>query len=807
MLEYIKKFDEGGIINVEAMRKDIKNDPRFFDKKNGNFTRSGKERLAAIEEISTVQDKGLKYKINDNNTFDIVDKSGKITNTVEGKGIETGRKITPLYGTLNKEKRSKKEVSTLMGEIRRDSGKKETPVSTTATSTETTASIAATPEKKSEKKFGSSLLTDAKSIIQSVKEQLSGKKDKQPKTKEVKVTAEPVVDERKATLASKIAGQLPTEESRPTESNSPQVKQTEQVVNNKKSKLDDIIEGVLMDNNSSKNPVVQRESEVLKSKVDYINNLTNNDLLNQEEQKEKMASLDAIPDSRERQAALQALTQGEMADAPVNIQEEKTAEAVKDYKKLKESLFNEKVKDLDAAMKAIESNVSFHPKEKKQNKLKLANAKLTLEKLKKDFYTKSDDDHKLDMMSQFGSRVFVHKNGGRVEKFHTGNILESRVRAGTSTSRNYLADEAKKKKELEEEQALKEEQNRNKIYQQDFGPQENANKYIFPRPTKTELETKGKQRILDPEDKKGDPTQNNDEKDPNKKSNVLSFLNGYKPSGLGIALGGTVAKWAITRKDLKDPVTIVKPLQSVYTEHGSRNIAAASDMDASSIQASKNAIAGIHTRYKGSDPILSVLLKSADQSKKAELTNDLVNERAAFRYKEKLRVDDQMEEKRLQGADDQQNITKNSNLNKEYQYKADLQNAENLAKRKSDIAAVNIAGVEEGTKTLSGWLGDRRAVDDQFKSDLAAKVIAGEQSKLDNKLAHADKRMRTAQFYMQHGTEQEKALAREQYIKASEDYDAASEEISKYDASSKIVSTKDEIDNPIFNLLRRRKTA
>jgi len=814
MLEYIKKFDEGGIINVEAMRKDIKNDPRFFDKKNGNFTRSGKERLAAIEEISTVQDKGLKYKINDNNTFDIVDKSGKITNTVEGKGIETGRKITPFYGTVNKEKRSKKEVSKLMGEVRRDSGKKETPTTNATTSTETTTSATTTPEKKSEKKFGSSLLTDAKSIIQSVKEQLSGKKDKQPKAEEVKTTTEPVVDKRKATLASKIAGQLPTEESRPTENNSTQVKQTEQVVNNKKSKLDDIIEGVLMDNNSSKNPVVQRESEVLKSKVDYINNLTNNDLLNQEEQKEKMASLDAIPDSRERQAALQSLTQGEMANAPVNIQEEKTAEAVKDYKKLKESLFNEKVKDLDAAMKAIESNVSFHPKEKKQNKLKLANAKLTLEKLKKDFYTKSDDDHKLDMMTQFGSRISVHKNGGKIEKFQEGGVKSKYNNRKRDDETSYYNEEGlsqediDKQKEYESDFLDQQEQLRLEKLGADQDEQmlrytANANKKSVENYNSTHT---GSNRILNP-NKPRYTTQNNNKKDPNKKSDVLDFLNGYKPSGVGIALGGTLAKWAIARQALKDPVTIVKPLQSVYTEHGSRNVQAARDIDASSIQAAKNDIAGMHTRYKGSDPILSVLLKKADQKEKMDKTLAWIDKRATYRRGEEDRVNLEMEEKRLQGADDLQNITKNSNLNKEYQYKADLQNAENLAKRKSDIAAVNIAGVEEGTKTLSGWLGDRRAVDDQFKSDLAAKVIAGEQSKLDNKLAHADKRMRTAQFYMQHGTEQEKALAREQYTKASEDYDAASEEISKYDASSKIVSTKDEIDNPIFNLLRRRKTA
>jgi hypothetical protein len=792
-----KKFDENGIINVEAMRNDVKNDPRFFDKKNGNFTRSGKERLAAIEEISTVQNKGLKYKINDNNTFDIVDKSGKITETVEGKGIETGRKITPFYGTLNKEKRSKKEISKLMGEVSGNSNKKET------TTKETTIPVEA-PEKKSKKKVNNSLLTDAKSIIQSVKDQLVSEKDKQT------TTVEPVADKRKATLTSKIAGELPTEESKPTEKNSPQA------VDNKKSKLDDIIAGALMDNISSKNPVVQRESEVLKSKVDYINSLTNNNFLNQEEQKEKMGSLDVAPDSRERQAALQFLTQGDMASAPVNIQENKLAEAVKDYKKLKESLFNEKIKDLDAAMKAIESHVSFHPKQKKENKAKLINAKLTLEKLKKDFYTKSDDDHKLDLMSQFGSRVSVHKNGGRVEKFRTGNKYRNKKRDDETSYYNeegLSQEDIDKQKEyeadfLDQQEQLRLEKLGAEQDEQMLRYTANANKNASVA-TNNPAKAVKSYKITNPDKTKDDglTTQNNNKKDPNKKSNVLDFLNGYKPSGVGIALGGTLAKWAIARQALKDPVTIVKPLQSVYTEHGSRNVQAARDIDASSIQAAKNAITGIHTRYKGSDPILSVLLKKADQKEKMDQTSAWVDKRATYRRGEEDRVNLEMEEKRLQGAEDLQNITKNSNLNKEYQYKADIANAEALAKRKSDIAAADIAGVEEGTKTLSGWLGDRRAVDDQFKSDLAGKVIAGEQSKYAFAVKSAEDKIADARFYAINGTPEQKAQALEDYKTASKELTDARKAYNDYDATSKIVSTKDEIDNPIFNLLFRRKSA
>jgi len=789
MLNYIKKSDNGSVIDVDAMRKDVKNDPRFFNKKQGSFTRSGKERLAAIEEISSVQDKGLKYNIHENNTFDIVDKTGKTVDTIEGKGVETGKHITPFYGMINKEKRSKKEVSSILGEniVDKPSTRNENIVKTSSSTTVKTESKKdnATPEK-----LGSSLLQKAKDIIK-------GRKKDVIKTSELTATSKTPSQEdvKKAELAEKIKGELPKEESNPRDINY----QTTPATENKEeeSELDKVIKGALMVESSS-NPVVQREAEVLKSK---ISNILNSDIPEEEVEEIVEETEPTVEDNKQK---LKKRIKGQVRKTESH--EQFSENDLQDYKKYKQIIFNEKIKDLDSAIKAIEENVSFSPEKKEESKVKISSAKAILEKMRSDFANKNDKDLTTELIEKFGNRVSVHKKGN-VVKFQEGGLAD-RVKSATTTNRNFLRDEDLRKKQEEEERLAFEEQQRNKIYQQDFGPQDNPNKFIWKQPGSNTLESDGSMIVTPGKKNSSGVTQNPaPKKVGSSEKNVLSFLNSYKPSGLGVAMGGTLAKWAIARQALKDPVTIVKPLQSVYTEHGSRNVQAARDIDASSIQAAKNDIAGMHTRYKGSDPILSVLLKKADQKEKMDKTLAWIDKRATYRRGEEDRVNLEMEEKRLQGAEDLQNITKNSNLNKEYQYKADLQNAENLAKRKSDIAAVNIAGVEEGTKTLSGWLGDRRAVDDQFKSDLAAKVIAGEQSKLDNKLAHADKRMRTAQFYMQHGTEQEKALAREQYTKASEDYDAASEEISKYDASSKIVSTKDEIDNPIFNLLRRRKTA
>ena len=119
MFNLIVKFDNGGVIDVDSLRTDVKNDPRYFDKKKGVFTKSGKERLAAIEEINSVQEKGLKYSINDKEaTFKIVDKSGNTVNPNEGRGVEIGKSISPFYGLINKEKRSKKEVSSILSNVK-----------------------------------------------------------------------------------------------------------------------------------------------------------------------------------------------------------------------------------------------------------------------------------------------------------------------------------------------------------------------------------------------------------------------------------------------------------------------------------------------------------------------------------------------------------------------------------------------------------------------------------------------------------------------------------------------------------------
>jgi hypothetical protein len=726
MLEYIKKFDEGGIINVEAMRKDIKNDPRFFDKKNGNFTRSGKERLAAIEEISSVQDKGLTYKINDNNTFDIVDKSGKAVNTVEGKGVETGKNISPFYGLLNKEKRSKKEVSTILGE---------------KTNSEQKLNVETTDNKNKEiskpDKPKTSLLEDAKSVISKIKDNDSKKEPEG--NKETANKTEPVSDKKvdKNSFMEKFKGQLPNEDSKPTDKN---YLSTNVEVKDPVSELDNLINNALMEHTESKNPVLKRESEVLKAKLDHLKKLTNNNLVNKDSVIEEQ---NVVSNPKDDISIVNNITQGEMKSASPEELEKLASETVRDYKEYKKSLFNEKIKDLDAAMKSIESNVSFTPEVKAKHKEKIISAKSTLEKMKLDFINKDDASIKNDFMQKFGERVSIHKKGGSIIKFQNGGYFNAK---GYWVDENGKVDFSKTNKDMDpfetmsaNDSDLKDAGKRlvNGVWMTDEeigAMQDNQMSNLTNKLNTAAQESNGSMQITN--NKKSTPiTQNPTDEDiaaekaAKAKRQAKRQENLRKLSGKTIdltALVPTFLKWKIARDAIKNPVSIVPRLKSIYKEHGSKNVLAQRDIDASSIQAIKNAIAGINTNYKGSDANLSVLTKKADQKEKMDKTFALIKERADYRRGDEDRADAQMEEKRLQGADDQQNIAKNINLNEEFKYKADIQNAENLAKRRSDQAAIDIAAVTEG----AGILANKRVTDQQYKAGMSAEKIKADREVL-----------------------------------------------------------------------------
>ena len=95
------------------MRDDVAKNEEFF--RDGNYTQKGRRRLAAIQKVETNQDKGLSYNIDDKTgTFEVLDVLGRKDVNSGGHGIGSSERSGLLYGTFNKDKRSKREVSSLM---------------------------------------------------------------------------------------------------------------------------------------------------------------------------------------------------------------------------------------------------------------------------------------------------------------------------------------------------------------------------------------------------------------------------------------------------------------------------------------------------------------------------------------------------------------------------------------------------------------------------------------------------------------------------------------------------------------------
>ena len=115
MYSFLRKYQSGGTLDVTAMRDDVSNNSEFF--RDGNYTRKGRSRLKAIQDIDDNQNKGLKYRIDDKDkSFKVVNSRGEPVSDTGGHGIGGGEKIRSSYGMFSRSKRGKKEVSTIMGD-------------------------------------------------------------------------------------------------------------------------------------------------------------------------------------------------------------------------------------------------------------------------------------------------------------------------------------------------------------------------------------------------------------------------------------------------------------------------------------------------------------------------------------------------------------------------------------------------------------------------------------------------------------------------------------------------------------------
>ena len=113
MYPFTRKYQAGGALDTNAMRDDVAKNEELF--RDGNYTQKGRRRLAAIQKVEANQDKGLSYNIDDKTgTFEVLDVLGRKDVNSGGHGIGSSERSGLLYGTFNKDKRSKREISSLM---------------------------------------------------------------------------------------------------------------------------------------------------------------------------------------------------------------------------------------------------------------------------------------------------------------------------------------------------------------------------------------------------------------------------------------------------------------------------------------------------------------------------------------------------------------------------------------------------------------------------------------------------------------------------------------------------------------------
>ena len=111
MNKLIPRYQTGGLLDTDAMRSDARENNKFF--KKGEWTNKGRKRLSAISQIESNQDQGLTYDIdNESETFVITDNRGNIVSEGYGHGMLENEGVNnPIYGMIGRKKIAKKEIS------------------------------------------------------------------------------------------------------------------------------------------------------------------------------------------------------------------------------------------------------------------------------------------------------------------------------------------------------------------------------------------------------------------------------------------------------------------------------------------------------------------------------------------------------------------------------------------------------------------------------------------------------------------------------------------------------------------------
>jgi hypothetical protein len=749
MFNLIVKFDNGGLIDVESLRKDLKNDPRYFEK--GAFTRSGKERLAAIEEISNVQDKGLRYNIDDKtSTFKITDKTGNKVNTEEGRGISAGKKITPFYGLVNKEKRSKKEISSILSDVKftipvvaeKPTAKsevvaRESKINSGAdkkVSEEKKVEVKNVEEKSTPKipsKEGSTGEVNQEQIVNSNTQQKpvtnaeldaksklnkdTGNPDVVPASTTPEATKPIVTPPANGSILDRLNSFVPQSPIDRLQHEDLKKDLLNVTINNSK---DMSIEDFNLFQKSAKEVLALKTA--LSEGAAYYNNV---EKVRKDLQDERTAinnSTVLSPKEKESKSAfitrkLNAIS-GTNANAGIR-------QANKDYQDM--------IKSLAPKYRAIMSTSFGKVITKQKEKADVLNGKLyspsiksvyipeyqnsinTLEKTRND-YENFSDEQVIEKMIEAFSNITKHKQGGVVRKYQDG----------TESIQPLMGEDvyARMNKTLSPLESILKVLSDNGAKSGD--PLKHVKSPVVDEVVKT---VPGDQRVLTKKKEKlfRDATADDENKNGERFKKVGSsdgsalgktFSSNQINTPVGSIQYNDIVQFVLLNKAHKKPVAKVKPFQATYQEKGSRNVQAARDIDASAVQAEKSAINRLESGYTGSDPVLALLAKKSLFGKKTELNNELISKRATYRRSEEDRVNSEMEQKRVQASDDLQGINANENFNREQRHNAELA----TAKAEVDRETAYAEGLGSMSQAIQKRWNEQAETKKQFQAGLAA---------------------------------------------------------------------------------------
>jgi len=714
MFDYIVKYASGGsLIDTSLMKSDLKSDSQFF--KDGDYTNKGRKRLAAIQQIEDNQKSGLSYKINDKTqTFTIVDKYGKNLVDSEGRGMATFEG-GPLYGVLNRKKSARKEISQAI----------------------------ATASKLKPKEVITNTIVDNTKVEKLTKE----KEELKSKIKDLISTTSSNVD---IALDSKNK-----EENSNTEA---QIKSVTDL-NNKKSITDPVnttVSGSILNKDLSEAEVLKNKSDWYKLEKDLLRNKKLVSKPTIESEKKTVIDFDKIEDAKK-------VLRNRLVETEDKIREHLKQNKMSLKGDIKASPAYKVIED---QLKLLES-ASEDPKHKKVREY-LQNQKSTI--LSKDVVNHIDAtklkkiDSNIEYLDNLRNKKFnegaesTKSEKSLINRYIKGGQLIPKMQNGSLLSDPSILDELRKKnpKYIKEQLKLNFSDPRfgrtanysdlNSITLQEKSDRDKINNGTYDTRVMDSDLPIGNDPMILKDDKKGFlkklfPDKFKQDIEREDKAPLLSRTGINTP--VGDIQYNDIAQFLLARRAYKRKIADVAVPQEEYSFRGSRNVLAARDLDAATINAAENSIASIDSGYSGSDPVMNMIANKMTSGQKEGLRRDVIMKRGEYRRGEEDRVATEMENKRMQQADDMTGFTAVKNKNKLMEYQGALEKARSETEKESQWTS-NLSSLF--TNIQSRW-NKNQDIRLNMKSALDAEQRSKAYSTAANKYQTLSSRIQDLKYY------------------------------------------------------------